>query len=258
MFMLKVKITFTEDLLGTAPNTAEIYRDFIGAKGPEGVTRDDEIEMYGAEEVTSKGTTIFQRTGDDKPYMFDYQWRGFFKEKISFLKKIEASKCAKLKAFKKEMDGLIFIADRKNVIEPSGPITLLQRPLRASTAQGERVSLACSECIPAGSTTEITILGMLDSYYEPIKECLKYGRLSGTGQWRGSGGMGRFTHEIIEDEYLKGLFEICATAEEAKQAFAEARAKLAKKASEPVSEETVEEEPAPKKRGRKKKETAEA
>ena len=48
------------------------------------------------------------------------------------------------------------------------------------------------------------------------------------------------------------------TAEEAKQAFAEARAKLAKKDSEPVSEEIVEEAPAPKKRGRKKKETAEA
>lgn len=35
MKKLKVKLTFTESLLGTSPADAEIYSRFIGAKSPE-------------------------------------------------------------------------------------------------------------------------------------------------------------------------------------------------------------------------------
>ena len=62
--------------------------------------------------------------------------------------------------------------------------------------QGERVTIAISEEIPAGATMEFTIIYLLDSYEKVIREWLDYGMLSGLGQWRNSG-HGRFTWEEI-------------------------------------------------------------
>lgn len=49
-----------------------------------------------------------------------------------------------------------------------------QRPLRAQTAQGERVSLANSEEIPAGSSCEFEILCMDDTHEAAVMEWLDY------------------------------------------------------------------------------------
>lgn len=79
----------------------------------------------------------------------------------------------------------------------TGNIGECQRPLRAQTAQGERVSLANSEEIPAGSTCEFEVLCMDDSHEKAVLEWLEYGQLRGIGQWRNSG-KGRFSYEITE------------------------------------------------------------
>ena len=78
-------------------------------------------------------------------------------------------------------------------IEVNGEIGECQRPLRAQTAQGERVSLANSEEIPAGSSIELDIV-MLDekAHKDIVLEWLDYGR------WRNSG-KGRFTYEVLAD-----------------------------------------------------------
>lgn len=73
---------------------------------------------------------------------------------------------------------------------------MCQRPLRAQTPQGERVSLSCSETLPAGSTCEFTVVCMVDDDIEIIKEWLDYGAYHGAGQWRNSG-KGKFTWEEI-------------------------------------------------------------
>ena len=62
-----------------------------------------------------------------------------------------------------------------------------QRPLRASTAQGERVALANSETIPAGSTFTFTINLLDESLEGAVRECLDYAELHGFFQWRNSG-----------------------------------------------------------------------
>nr|DAT50795.1 MAG TPA: hypothetical protein [Caudoviricetes sp.] len=49
-------------------------------------------------------------------------------------------------------------------------MTECQRPLRAQTAQGERVSLANSEEIPAGSTCEFEITCMDDAHEKAVIE----------------------------------------------------------------------------------------
>lgn len=73
-----------------------------------------------------------------------------------------------------------------------------QRPLRASTAQGERVALAHSETIPAGAVVEFTVQMLVDGHEKVVREWLDYGALRGLGQWRNSG-KGRFKWEEITE-----------------------------------------------------------
>jgi hypothetical protein len=69
-----------------------------------------------------------------------------------------------------------------------------QRPLRASTAQGERIALAHSETCPAGTAVELEIVCLDKGHEKLVKELLDYGKMRGLGQWRNSG-KGRFTWE---------------------------------------------------------------
>lgn len=71
-----------------------------------------------------------------------------------------------------------------------------ERPLRASSASGERVALAASETVPAGTVLEFSILVMNPKDAETVREWLDYGRLRGLFQWRNSG-KGRFEWEEV-------------------------------------------------------------
>lgn len=194
---LKVRLTFTESILGTSPANEDIYRDFIGTKAPDAATVDDEVEALGVDAVVEKGMTVFPRMEDGTPFLYDYQIKGFFKDTCGGLRKVSGTVSSKIKAYKKEIDRLIFPEPRCIPIKFDGAIGECQRPLRAQTAQGERVSLAISEEIPAGATVEFTIVCLSDDHEKAVREWLDYGRFSGIGQWRNSG-KGRFTWEEIE------------------------------------------------------------
>ena len=197
MKTLKVKLTFTEPILGTCPQNEDIYRDFIGSKAPDASTVDDEVAALGADAVVEKGKTVFPRLDDGTPFLYDYQIKGFLKDTVGGLRKVKNTQSSKIKAYKKEIDKLIFPEPRCIPILFDGNITESQRPLRAQTMQGERVSLAISESTPAGATVEFTITMLSDEHEALVRECLDYGRFSGIGQWRNSG-KGRFTWEEIE------------------------------------------------------------
>ena len=193
---LKVKITFKQGVLGTLTGDKEVYRNFIGSKAPDASTVEEEIANIGTEEVIEKGKTFFPKNKDGKAFIYDYQFKGFFKSACSAMNKVKGSLSSKLKAFKKEIDLRVFIKDRENVIENYDTITECQRPLRAQTMQGERVSLAISEEIPAGATCTFTIITLCDETMELVKEWLNYGALNGMLQWRNSG-KGSLTWEEV-------------------------------------------------------------
>lgn len=195
---LKIKVTFTEELLGTASANPEIHREFIAAQAPDAQSREEEVEAIGAEEVFEKGMTVFPRV-DGKPIAWDYQWKGFLKDAVGMLRKVTGSEASKVKAYKKEIDGLIFVTPRAIPIEFQGEMGLCQRPLRGQTAQGERVALATSESIPAGATMTFTFMFLTDAHEKLVREALDYGALRGFGQWRNSG-KGRFTWEEVKDQ----------------------------------------------------------
>ena len=194
---LKVKLTFTEPILGSASANPDIHREFIASKAPDAAGREEEVEALGVDEVEKKEMTVFARTEDGRPCLWDYQIRGFFKAACKACKDIDEDvHSGKIKAYKKLVDTLIFVNERKIPIIFDGEMGNCQRPLRGQTAQGERIALANSEMIPAGATVEFTIR-CLNSAHEPaVREWLDYGEYNGLGQWRNSG-MGRFTWEEL-------------------------------------------------------------
>lgn len=198
MEKIKVKITFAEGILGTSPSDKDIYRNYIGSKAPDAETVEEEVERLGEDAVVERGTTVFPRLEDGTPFLYDYQIKGFFKDTCKALRKVKDTKSEKVKNYKQVIDKLIFPQPRTIPIFAAGPITELQRPLRAQTPQGERVSLAISEEIPAGSWMEFTVLCLSKEHIGLVKEWLDYGILSGIGQWRNSG-KGRFTWELVKE-----------------------------------------------------------
>lgn len=198
MKTLKVKVTYTEELLGTASANPELHDEFIASKAPNAPSREEEIEALGVEVVKEKAMTVFPKLDDGTPFTWDYQWKGFFKDSCGMLRRADGMKSKKLKAYKKEIDGLVFVSPRKvPLVLPDGEeVGNCQRPLRAQTMQGERVALANSETVPAGTTQVIEITLLKDELEDYVIEWLDYGRLHGTGQWRNSG-KGRFEYELL-------------------------------------------------------------
>lgn len=205
MVTLKIKVTFDEEVLGTASANPDIHQEFIASKAPEAGKMKEEVEaVFDPDEEFEKSMTVFPKDDKGKPIAWDYQWKGFFKDAFKSLKKIPGSECGKVKAYKQEIDGLIFPMPRKiPIVMPKGTyIGICQRPLRAQTAQGERVALASSETVPAGSTMTFEIQLLADGpshnvHEKAIIEALNYGKLRGFGQWRNSG-MGRFHWELLD------------------------------------------------------------
>ncbi|MDR0915894.1 MAG: hypothetical protein LBN02_01740 [Oscillospiraceae bacterium] len=193
---LKVRLTLVEGLLGTSPGNEEVFRDYIASKAPDAATTEDEVSALGADAVVEKSMTVFPRMGDGTPFFYDYQIKGFVKDSCGSLRKVTGSESSKITAYKKVIDGLIFVTPRQIPIQFVGNIGVCQRPLRAQTAQGERIALAISEEIPAGATLEFTIKCLSDAHEKAVREWLDYGALRGLGQWRNSG-KGRVVWEEV-------------------------------------------------------------
>lgn len=206
MEKITVKVKFIEGILGTASNDKEIYSKFIASKSPDASTIEDEVAAVGVDEFVEKGTTVFPKLDDGTPYLYDYQIKGFFKDTCKMLSKLTkkdpetgkkgkaVNESSKITAYKSVIDGLIFVAPRKIPFKFDGDISICQRPLRASTAQGERIALASSEEIPAGAEIEFQVMCMSDDHLKAVIEWLDYGFWRGIGQWRNSG-KGKFCYE---------------------------------------------------------------
>lgn len=195
---LKVKLTFFEEVLGTASADPEIHAEYIASKAPDAPSREEEIASIGVDEFIEKSMTVFHRNKDGNPILFDYQIKGFFKNAAKAMYAVGGD--SKLTSYKTKIDNLIFINERQILLQiPDGHgIGNCQRPLRGQTAQGERIALANSETCPAGTVVEFTVKFLVDGLKKNIIEWLEYGQLNGIGQWHNSG-KGRFKYEAFND-----------------------------------------------------------
>lgn len=211
MKIITVKCKTFEPMLGLCPDDKQIYSSYIASKAPAEKVVDDEINAIPDDNSEMK-STIFPRNDEGEPCFFDYQIKGFFKDTCAALsrlggtdedgKKTAITKSGKLKAFKKTIDGNIFVSPRMIPIKFDGEMGYCERPLRADTPMGPRIALARSEQVPAGAEINFSVLLLDDSHEEVLREWLNYGHLRGFGQWRNSG-MGRFSHEIVSVKDMK-------------------------------------------------------
>jgi hypothetical protein len=91
-----------------------------------------------------------------------------------------------------------FIPFSNDVMQDAdGNTDFLQRPLRATTAQGPRVTLAKSEQVDEGTELVFTLKVLANSPLreEHLHELFSYGELSGLGQWRNVG-WGEFDYDL--------------------------------------------------------------
>jgi hypothetical protein len=203
---MKVKITFTDEILGTASADSEIHKEFIASKSADKAKVKEELEALPADDLIEKAITVFSRAKDGRPMFWDYQWRGFFKEVLGSMvefsplvlkvgrKEIKFSKWT----YKRLVDNYIFVTPREIPLNMPAETKLGEctRPLRAETQKGPRVALATSETVPEKTTCEFEVKSMRPELDALIVECLDYGIHKGMGQWRNSG-KGRFTWEEI-------------------------------------------------------------
>lgn len=213
---IRVKLTFLDSILGGEPGSAELHEDYIQSKIPDDIYTEEERAAIKEEEINAllegdqKGKTVFYRNPDGVPCLKNNHIKGFFKSACAALKSDKSNISSKITAYKKEIDTHVFIfadvnnkADRFIPIQNHGEVGSCQRPLRAQTAQGERVAIADSEEIQAGAWVEFDVV-TLQHDKKPIgpdliKEWLDFGLFNGLGQWRSSG-HGAFTYEVIAEE----------------------------------------------------------
>ncbi len=193
------QLTFTEPVLGTAPMNKQIYTDYIlqaSVKAHNNGYNDTGDEVATVPDG-DKGVTGFHRLEDGTPMIYDYVLKGFAKDACAMMARQGGSLSKQIRAYKKVIDGLFFVFPRRIPICNYGQIGTLERPLRAMTAQGERVALAKSEMIQAGAVLNFTIEVLDDATVtsELIEEWFDYGRYRGLGQWR-NGSYGRFEYEM--------------------------------------------------------------
>jgi len=191
----KVRLTFIEPLLGSAPLSADIYSKYIESlkvKRADALS-ETESEVETLPEVDEKkGCTGFHRDAQGL-FLYDYSIKGFFKEASNILKDMLGEKNLRSK-----LDNYLFITPRRLYLKAADgsaikdPHGVHERPLRAMTMQGPRVSLALSEFVNAGTYLDCS-LRIYDGhpFKHPeriIEACLEYGRDGkGFGQWRNAG-----------------------------------------------------------------------
>lgn len=204
-------------LLGSQPANPEVRSQFIAAKVAERAAIAGDVvnkDTKGAEEdamlpddMEKRNLTVFLRDKDYNVVLCDYVIKGFLKEAATAMKAELGIANAKSK-----IDNLVLITPTYLTINRDGePLDVtdydLERPLRAMTMQGPRVSVVASECIDPEWSIRFTV-NLLDNEktaksaaltMEAIEAMLDYGMFKGLGQWR-NGQNGRFTWKKVEEE----------------------------------------------------------
>lgn len=202
---MKVRLTFTEGILGTANANPDVHKEFIASKSADAEKVEEELAALPADALEEKAVTVFPRGADGNPILFDYQVRGFLKSSMvnlwNFGEMPERVGKVKLSraSCKSVVDNAVFVKPRQIPLQmPAGTaITRCTRPLRAETMQGPRVAIATSEEAPAGTVVEFEIQCLDPALEKLVRRCLDAGTNLGIGQWRNSG-KGAFTWEEIK------------------------------------------------------------
>jgi hypothetical protein len=170
-----LKVMFITGPLGTQPQK-DVATEYITSKVADSNGDLPEDELATLPEELERGTTAFHKL-EGAPIFYDYQVKGFIKDAGQVFNGLR-----NVRNLRSKLDNLCFVEPRQIKLNlPEGEeITFCERPLRAQTAQGPRVSLARSEQLPDGTWFECKLV-VFDG---PISESLR------------NGGRGRFMFEL--------------------------------------------------------------
>ena len=187
--IISVELELLEDQLGTVPKNRDVYTKYIATKvAPEVATEEAEVIV---EDDTSGWTTFME--DEQGLYILNYMILGFLRDAGSTLKESLG-----IKQLKSKLENFVFVTPRKIRFERDGRFLrkcdgVLERPLRAMTAQGPRVTLARSDSVNAGTILkfQVALLEHKEIKVETIRSILEYGEFKGLGQFR-NGSYGQF------------------------------------------------------------------
>lgn len=83
---MKVKITLLEEILGSSPSNEELLATYIASKAPTGDLTAEEVDNIKAQNAEGR-ITVFPKTADGTPFLYDYQVKGMFKDSCKMLAK---------------------------------------------------------------------------------------------------------------------------------------------------------------------------
>lgn len=185
-----LKVDLQNQVLGSQPGKDTPASDYLAKK-----MRDEhpEIEVP-AEEVNSlpeeleKGTTGFFRqtiAGEEWACLRGYQIKGMLKEAANDLNGLGG-----VKMLRDKISKCLRVKEDYIPLCKASELTICERPLRAMTMQGPRVSLSRSEMSPAGLSFTVNIevreLPKFKLETEVLEQIVAAAEWLGIGQWRNS------------------------------------------------------------------------
>jgi hypothetical protein len=210
---IKISAKLIESMIGTVPKNKQIFTDFVQNKMGEfqgkpiktAAEMNEEIESVpNACEKTATGfhSDVFSI------FIYNYLILGNIKANLYCL--ISNGFC-KVHYYKKSADLFIKIKPRKIRFyrdDDEHPLQYadgtIERSIRGQTPKGERVFLGKGDVINRDSKFKFEVeLFKNDKGLTPevLIEALKFGKHNGLGQWRGSGGYGKY--KLLSVKYIK-------------------------------------------------------
>jgi hypothetical protein len=205
---MKFSAELIESILGTIPGDKNLFTNFVSEKMGEFQGKPlktmDELE----EEIDSVPDIEKTATGFHQDvfgiFIYNYMILGNIKANIAALM---SNGYGKVCNYKKTADLMVKVNPRKIRFYRGEEVIMradgnLERPCRAQTAKGERIFLAKSEIIDPGARFKFEVtLFRNDKGLTPefLVEALKFSKHYGLGQWRGSGGYGKY--KLISVKY---------------------------------------------------------
>ena len=231
----RVTIRFINDILGSAPASKRLYEQHLLSKLNREIDKIErklervkneqgrkilfEKKAYLEEQLAElpliedgdEKLTVFYRAkyeDFDVPVIRAHQVLGFFKEAANNFKDVLGIKNArdKISKYVRVMPHNLFIYDTEiapeNLVDNVDGIE--ERPLKAMTMQGPRVSIAKSEVIRSNGDKliqfEVWLYKNKEITWEVLESLMEeYGRVNGISQWRNSGYYGAFEVVSVED-----------------------------------------------------------
>lgn len=194
----RVTLQAETEILGTRPKHPDVMRRWLEEQSQPG---QDELEALAKAVVDSEDAASAREDAEvdrelarwsgfptdpetDEIFLYNYQFIGALKEWAN--KYREQFGIQNMRA---KVASHVFIQPRCIYLGITHPDAVVERPLRAHTAKGDRIALVKSDALAVGTriSFEVHLVPHKEITAEVLQKLFLFGRYAGTFQWRGGG-----------------------------------------------------------------------